>query len=87
MSADDMKCLAQEFRADLDAQLAGDGAAANSICPGVRRWRLICRRYLEILFPIYYLCGEREVPGTLRLSPPDRDPNPALEPDLQRGAV
>ena len=24
MSADDMKCLAQEFRADLDAQLAGD---------------------------------------------------------------
>jgi len=64
MSADDMKCLAQEFRADLDAQLAEDEHSDFNL-PRREAVATICRRYLEILFPIYYLCGEREVPGTL----------------------
>ena len=64
MSADDMKCLAQEFRADLDAQLAGDESSEFNL-PTREAVATLCRRYLEILFPIYYLCGEREVPGTL----------------------
>ncbi len=63
MSADDMKCLAQEFRADLDAQLAGDEGSEFNL-PRREVVATICRRYLEVLFPIYYLCGEREVPGT-----------------------
>src|SRR5208282_6237483 len=63
MSADDIKCLAQEFRADLDAQLAGDKGSEFNL-PSRESVATICRRYLEVLFPIYYLCGEREVPGT-----------------------
>ncbi len=63
MSADDMKCLAQEFRADLDAQLAGDEHSEFNL-PRREVVATICRRYLEVLFPIYFLCGEREVPGT-----------------------
>jgi serine O-acetyltransferase len=63
MGADDMKCLAQEFRADLDAQLAGDEGSEFNL-PRGEAVATICRRYLEVLFPIYYLCGEREVPGT-----------------------
>ena len=62
MSADDMKCLAQEFRADLDAQLAGDELSEFNL-PRREVVATICRRYLEVLFPIYFLCGEREVPG------------------------
>ena len=64
MSADEMKCLAQEFRADLDAQLAGDESSEFNL-PTREAVAIICRRYLEVLFPIYYLCGEREAPGTL----------------------
>jgi len=64
MIADDMKCLAQEFRADLDAQLAGEERSDFNL-PRRDDVGTICRRYLEVLFPIYYLCGEREVPGTL----------------------
>jgi serine O-acetyltransferase len=62
MIADDMNCLAQEFRADLDAQLAGDGLSEFDL-PKREAVATICRRYLEVLFPIYYLCGEHEVPG------------------------
>ena len=58
MSADDMKCLAQEFRADLDAQLAGEERSGFSL-PSRKAVAVICRRYLEILFPIYYLAGRR----------------------------
>ncbi|MGA2964386.1 MAG: serine O-acetyltransferase [Candidatus Korobacteraceae bacterium] len=64
MSAEDMKCLAQEFRADLDAQLAGDESSEFNL-PTREAVATLCRRYLEILFPIYYLSGEREVPGAL----------------------
>jgi serine O-acetyltransferase len=63
MNGDDMKCLAQEFRADLDAQLAGDELSEFNL-PRRDAVATICRRYLEVLFPIYFLCGEREVPGT-----------------------
>jgi len=63
MSADDMKCLAQEFRADLDAQLAADELSDFNL-PRREMVATLCRRYLEVLFPIYFLCGEREVPGT-----------------------
>jgi len=63
MSADDMKCLAQEFRADLDAQLAGDKLSDFNL-PRREAVANICRRYLEVLFPIYFLSGDREIPGT-----------------------
>jgi len=63
MSADDMKCLAQEFRADVDAQLAGDERSDLNL-PRREAVATLCRRYLEVLFPLYYLGGEREVPGT-----------------------
>ena len=62
MRADDMKCLAEEFRADLDAQLAGD-ASSDFNLPSREAVATICRRYLEVLFPIFFLSGEREVPG------------------------
>ena len=62
MSAEDMKCLAQEFRADLDAQLAGDELSEFNL-PNREAVANVCRRYLEVLFPIYYL-GGRQAPGT-----------------------
>ena len=45
-----MKCLAQEFRANLDAHLAGDAADSHGL-PRREAVGTICRRYLEILFP------------------------------------
>ena len=62
MGADDMKCLAQEFRADLDAQLAGDEGSEFNL-PRGEAVATICRRYLEVLFPVYFLGGEREAAG------------------------
>jgi hypothetical protein len=41
-----MKCLAQEFRADLDAQLAGDERSDFNL-PRREAVATICRRYLE----------------------------------------
>jgi len=63
MSKDDIKCLAQEFRADLDAQLAGD-ATSEFILPRREAVALVCQRYLEVLFPIYFVGSEAEAPGT-----------------------
>jgi serine O-acetyltransferase len=62
MSADDLKCLAQEFRADLDAQLAGDELSDFNL-PRREAVATVCRRYLEVLFPIYFHSIDREVPG------------------------
>jgi serine O-acetyltransferase len=62
MLADDLKCLAQEFRADLDAQLDGDEPSDFRL-PRRDAVATICRRYLEILFPVYFLAGEQEVAG------------------------
>ncbi len=62
MSADEMKCLAQEFRADLEAQVAGDGLSEFNL-PRREAVATVCRRYLEVLFPIFYLGGGRAVSG------------------------
>jgi serine O-acetyltransferase len=59
MIAEEMKCLAQEFRADLDAQRAGD-EGSNFNLPRREVVAVICRQYLEVLFPIYFLSGEGE---------------------------
>jgi len=61
MSADDMSAGAG-VRADLDARLAGMRAAI-SVCPAARRGHDLSP-IPGVLFPIYYLCGERETPGT-----------------------
>ena len=58
-----MKCLAQEFRADLDAQLLGD-ERSEFILPRRDAVAFICLRYLEVLFPFYFLRGEAQAPGT-----------------------
>lgn len=63
MSAEDMKCLAQEFRADLDAQLSGDEGSEFNL-PRREAVALVCQQYLGVLFPIYFLGGEGEAPGT-----------------------
>jgi serine O-acetyltransferase len=62
MSADDLKCLAQEFRADLDAQRF-DAEHSDCKLPWREAVSVICRRYLKILFPIYYPAGERVASG------------------------
>ena len=62
MSTDDMKCLAQEFRADLEAQLTGDERSEFNL-PNREAVATLCRRYLEVLFPIYYRCGEDDGHG------------------------
>jgi serine O-acetyltransferase len=63
MSVDEMKCLAQEFRVALDAQLAGDSGIEFRL-PSRDVVALICHRYLETLFPIHFLSDEGEAPGT-----------------------
>ncbi|MGO8792239.1 MAG: serine O-acetyltransferase [Terriglobia bacterium] len=63
MSVNNLKCLAEEFRADLDAQLAGDELSDFNL-PRREAVATICRRYLEVLFPIYFRSLDREVPGT-----------------------
>jgi serine O-acetyltransferase len=63
MSVDEMKLLAQEFRAALDAESAGYD---NGRCrlPNRESVATLCRLYLEILFPLYFLSSDREAPGT-----------------------
>jgi len=63
MSDDDMKCLAQEFRVALEAQLAGEDRSEFRL-PNRDAVALICHRYLETLFPIYFLGQERVTPET-----------------------
>jgi serine O-acetyltransferase len=57
MLTEDLQCLAQEFRADLDAQLEGDEQSDYRL-PRREAVAAICRRYLEILFPLYFVAGE-----------------------------
>ena len=61
MSADDLKCLAQEFRAELDAPLAGEDRSGFRL-PSRKAVTVICRRYVEVLFPVYYLDGKEASP-------------------------
>src|ERR1035441_4621208 len=61
LSADDLKCLAQEFRAELDAPLAGEDRSGFRL-PSRKAVTVICRRYVEVLFPVYYLDGKEASP-------------------------
>jgi len=54
MSSDDLKCLAQEFRAALDAELMGDTRCEVRL-PSRESVASFCRLYLEILFPLRFL--------------------------------
>ena len=86
MSGDDMKCLAQEFCADLDAQRAGAEQSDRNL-PSREAVATICRRYLEVLFPIYYLWSEGGARGHAHLPTTGGDSDPAFGPDLQCSAV
>jgi serine O-acetyltransferase len=57
---EEMQNLAQEFRAELDAP--GGGEQGRGL-PSRKVVGVICRRYLEVLFPIYYLHDEGVTPG------------------------
>jgi serine O-acetyltransferase len=59
MSIDDLSCLAREFRAALDEPLGKDDGGEYQL-PGRDAVALICRRYLDILFPVFFL---GEAPG------------------------
>lgn len=56
--------LATEFKLALDAQLAGEDSSQFKL-PSREGVALTCRRYLEILFPVFYHppAGEQEVLG------------------------
>jgi len=62
MSSEDMKCLAHQFRKDMDAQLMGD-ESSEFLLPRRDAVAFVCSRYLEVLFPYYFLPGDPE-PGT-----------------------
>lgn len=61
MSSDDLKLLAEEFRAGLAAHLAGDECNEFTL-PRREAVAAICDRYLEVLFPVYFIGGERQTP-------------------------
>ena len=61
MSADDLKCLAQEFRAELEAPPGGEDRSGFRL-PSRKAVAVICRRYVEVLFPVYYLAGKDACP-------------------------
>jgi serine O-acetyltransferase len=63
MGADGTKFLAQEFRADLEAQQAEDKRSDFNL-PRPEVVATICRRYLQVLLPLYFPSGEGEVSGT-----------------------
>src|SRR5689334_4968527 len=52
MTTNDMQHLAQEFRTELD--VAGAGEQGRGL-PSRKTVGMVCRRYLEVLFPIFYL--------------------------------
>jgi len=57
MDVERLKNLASEFKVAFDAQLAGDDSGELKL-PSREAVALICRRYLDILFPVFFL-GER----------------------------
>ena len=65
MDVQDMKSLAGEFKLALDAQLAGDDRSEFKL-PSREAVAVICRRYLDVLLPVFFNGGglERSVPGS-----------------------
>ena len=57
MDLERLKNLAGEFKAAYDAQLAGDDSGEFKL-PSREAVALICRRYLDVLFPVFFL-GKR----------------------------
>jgi serine O-acetyltransferase len=53
MSVEKLNCLAREFRTALDARRAGEERSEFRL-PSRETVAVICRRYLEILLPVYY---------------------------------
>jgi serine O-acetyltransferase len=53
MDVERMKNLASEFKMALDAQFAGDGSNQFKL-PNREAVALICRRYLDILLPVFF---------------------------------
>jgi serine O-acetyltransferase len=50
---DELRCLAAEFRSALEARLSGDPAGEYRL-PSREEIAIICRRYLDTLFPLYH---------------------------------
>lgn len=61
MNLERLNCLAAEFKSALDAQLAGEDRNEFKL-PSREAVALICRRYLDVLFPVFYHAqqGDRE---------------------------
>ena len=64
MDLERLKNLASEFKVAFDAQLAGDDSGEFKL-PSREAVTLICRRYLDILFPVFFL-GQRLGRGNLQ---------------------
>lgn len=60
MSADDLTGLAQEFRSALDPHASGEECSDFTL-PDREAVATLCRLYLKVLFPVYYLDGQRRV--------------------------
>jgi serine O-acetyltransferase len=58
---DELKCLAREFRAALDARFSGDRAAEYQL-PSKEDVASFCRRYLDSLFPLHHVPEESKSP-------------------------
>jgi len=84
MSIEDLKILAEEFRTALDAEMAGDERCQFRL-PSRDSVAVFCRRYLEILFPLYFLSPDRQ--GTGKGTYPQLVEIQSLLADLTCGAV
>jgi serine O-acetyltransferase len=64
MDVQNMKSLAGEFKLSLDAQLAGDERSEFKL-PSREAVAIICRRYLDVLLPVFFNGGrpEHDAPG------------------------
>ncbi len=58
---DELKCLAREFRAALEAQLSGDPTGEYRL-PSKDDVAKFCRRYLDSLFPLHHASEETQSP-------------------------
>ena len=57
----ELGCLAKEFRCALEARLSGDTSDEYRL-PSKDEVSEFCRRYLEALFPLYYVPAESKAP-------------------------